>query len=455
MAGSNDVMRVACSAAFVTVLVLSSRTAAACECLGGGPPCQNYFQVDAVFVGTVRAISTIGGTPDATFQRHSVTFTIERAFRGVEGMTVDVATGVGGGDCGYEFKAGERYLVYAYKNGRTGLSTSICSRTRPMSAAGDDLSFIERMPPLGTGGRVYGVITHRERDLVHGGTRKYDQVPPIHLLLRGKSGGFDAQSDEHGRYEITGVAPGAYELQIIPPANFGQTYLQPGTIVLRDARACAEADVEVRYDGRISGFVQDGNGYPAQGIDVELIASDMVIAPGAEMLKAKSSPTGFYEFTDVPPGEYMVGVSLRHTREPDVLYPRTFHPGAPVWPDATVVTIGEGDHRQLEPFRLPAPRQRRELTGVVIWPDARPAAGAFVSLIDGDHGFHLAGAGMRVDVDGRFGFVVHDGLSYTVRASFNIADDPQRRQLEASAGPFVVSSQTAPITLRLIAPRDR
>src|SRR5262249_41583039 len=146
MAGSNDVMRVACSAAFVTVLVLSSRTAAACECLGGGPPCQNYFQVDAVFVGTVRAISTIGGTPDATFQRHSVTFTIERAFRGVEGMTVDVATGVGGGDCGYEFKAGERYLVYAYKNGRTGPSTSICSRTRPMSAAGDDLSFIERMP---------------------------------------------------------------------------------------------------------------------------------------------------------------------------------------------------------------------------------------------------------------------------------------------------------------------
>src|SRR5262249_59890694 len=93
MGGSNDVMRVACSAAFVTVLVLSSRTAAACECLGGGPPCQNYFQVDAVFVGTVRAISTIGGTPDAPVQRPSVPFTIVRALPGGEGMTVDVATG--------------------------------------------------------------------------------------------------------------------------------------------------------------------------------------------------------------------------------------------------------------------------------------------------------------------------------------------------------------------------
>ena len=43
------------------------------------------------------------------------TFTVERALRGLEGASAGVTTGTGGGDCGYAFKAGERYLVYAYK----------------------------------------------------------------------------------------------------------------------------------------------------------------------------------------------------------------------------------------------------------------------------------------------------------------------------------------------------
>ena len=41
-----------------------ARDADACECASSGPPCQNAFQVDAVFVGTLRSMSMIEGTPD-------------------------------------------------------------------------------------------------------------------------------------------------------------------------------------------------------------------------------------------------------------------------------------------------------------------------------------------------------------------------------------------------------
>ena len=86
--------------AVLCLVALCSRNASACECGGGGPPCQNAFQVDAVFLGTVRAMSTLGGTPDSRFPRPLVVFAIEQAFKGVQDATVEVTTGMGGGDCG-------------------------------------------------------------------------------------------------------------------------------------------------------------------------------------------------------------------------------------------------------------------------------------------------------------------------------------------------------------------
>src|SRR5438552_3255710 len=92
--------------AVLCLVALCSRNASACECEAAGPPCQNAFRVDAVFLGTVRAMSTLGGTPDSPFPRRLVVFAIEQAFRGVQDATVEVTTGMGGGDCGYAFKNG-------------------------------------------------------------------------------------------------------------------------------------------------------------------------------------------------------------------------------------------------------------------------------------------------------------------------------------------------------------
>ena len=51
---------------------------------------------------------------------------------------VTFGTGVGGGDCGFSFRAGQTYLVYATGR-REALHTSICSRTRPLEEATEDL----------------------------------------------------------------------------------------------------------------------------------------------------------------------------------------------------------------------------------------------------------------------------------------------------------------------------
>ena len=59
----------------------------------------------------------------------------------------------GGGDCGYPFQTGTEYVIYAYKNSDGRLETGICSRTRPLAEAGDDVAYFHSMasaPATGT-----------------------------------------------------------------------------------------------------------------------------------------------------------------------------------------------------------------------------------------------------------------------------------------------------------------
>src|SRR5260370_33070493 len=56
-------------------------------------------------------------------------FEVLRSYRGVDSKHVRVRTGIGGGDCGFNFETNEMYLVFAYKDDSGELSTGICSST--------------------------------------------------------------------------------------------------------------------------------------------------------------------------------------------------------------------------------------------------------------------------------------------------------------------------------------
>jgi 5-hydroxyisourate hydrolase-like protein (transthyretin family) len=449
-------MRSLITAAVVSFVLLRGAPADACSCGDFGPPCQNYFQVDAVFVGTAKTIAEVEAPPDPMpFRRRLVTFTIERALRGLEGTSVGVTTGMGGGDCGYAFKAGERYLVYAYRAQDGQLRTGICSRTRPIAEAADDLTFIDRLRTAPAGARVSGTITHWERSLAGDTAREYGPVADVHVQLRGQGAALEARTDEQGRYEITGIRPGKYELQVFPPAVFSSKYLH-SDINLADARACAVADFSIRFDGRVGGVLRTRAG-PAAGVQVQLMASQRDPQHPPRMMTATTDSGGYYELTEVPPGEYLVGVALQRTmeREDAEGYARTFYPGTADAAGATVITIGEGTRVVLDPLQLPAPLQRREITGIVVWPDGRPVPSASISLSDGEAAWRQVAMGIDTDAEGRFSFTVYEGLSYLARAHYNLPEDPTHRQAQGMTGPFVVSAATAPLKVVITIPPPR
>lgn len=112
--------------------------ALACSCAPLPPPLEARDQANAVFTGTV-----VGITPDATGNYNLVRFQVLGVWKGVKCREVTIFTGSSDLNCGYNFVAGGTYLVYAYEDTTVPgvrFNTNLCSRTRLIAEAGEDLA---------------------------------------------------------------------------------------------------------------------------------------------------------------------------------------------------------------------------------------------------------------------------------------------------------------------------
>jgi hypothetical protein len=91
-----------------------------------------------------------------------VRFRVLERWRERAGATVELTTGAGGGDCGYTFEKGVSYLVFA--SARAGaLTTGICSRTRKLTDAAEDLAYLSSSGAMSTRVDWNRVVLHRRR----------------------------------------------------------------------------------------------------------------------------------------------------------------------------------------------------------------------------------------------------------------------------------------------------
>jgi hypothetical protein len=444
--------------ALAGLMLVTTGEARACSCGPSGPPCQNAFQVDAVFAATVRTIVALPDDDEPQIPPGStriprtvrVEFTDVVAYRGIQTPTVSVITAGTGPACGYAFTPGKRYLVYANrtKDGK-GLVTGICSRTRLLQDADEDLRFLQTLSTPRKDARLYGTISHSERDptTTGGGEPRWRRVavPDVLVAARGPRYTSDAWTDAQGRYELA-LPPGTYEITASPPSGFSTRYLQQ-TVELKDARGCFVSDFNVWLDVSIHGVVRHSSGEPAVGVDVEVMAAEDVGKSGYIQTRREATDVaGRFEFSEVAPGRYVVGVDLTNGPKREVVFPRTFYPGTPDAAHATVFQLDTPQRRELERLTLPPARRPRRFTGTVVFEDGSPASGQSVVLRDGSATWSQVGGG-RTGSDGTFSIVVHEGLSYVASAVH--WDEAQRRQLTGSVGPFFVIGDTGPLKIVL------
>lgn len=112
----------------------------ACSCVENPSVEVALQKSDAVFSGNV--IDVREKRQPNGYRPKSVHFEVIDTWKGVEETQIIIVTGLGGGDCGFDFKEGQEYLVYANEStmyGDKSLVAIICSRTTELSLAQEDL----------------------------------------------------------------------------------------------------------------------------------------------------------------------------------------------------------------------------------------------------------------------------------------------------------------------------
>lgn len=131
--------------AFFTFLNASSILA--CSCVPQGSESiekqvkEAYTNSTAVFVGEVVEVIE---KPDA--YSVEIKFKVVKSWKNEFKDAASIKTGRGGGDCGYKFEVGKRYLVYT-DGDKNNLRTNICTRTSTFES-NKDVAFLNKIKKI-------------------------------------------------------------------------------------------------------------------------------------------------------------------------------------------------------------------------------------------------------------------------------------------------------------------
>jgi hypothetical protein len=196
---------------------VSPSVARACDCVNAGPACKAFANTQAIFAGRVTKIASADTT------HRLVTFDVTTAYRGMTDKTAEISTGMGGGDCGFEFKEGGSYLVYAAPDSATGkLSTGICMRTRLLGEAKDDIEYLTHKDDPAHGSGIEGDIMALTRDAKNV-TTVTGPLAGITVTISGVSLRKTVVTRKDGHFQLWGLDPGAYRVSPTLPDSFLKT----------------------------------------------------------------------------------------------------------------------------------------------------------------------------------------------------------------------------------------
>lgn len=382
--------------AVLTILVCLglSEAANACACSSTAPgACQGFQQGDVVFVGTVTETENItgdfpssaapnqgtdhstNGTPaPASTAITRYHFRIQERFAGPDGNEIDVFSGGDDGDCGYQFKKDQEYLVFTHQGVDGRIYSTICDGTRPVS---EGHALIPQLRAMKKGQRVasvYGVLRRSNPPFLSPPDDPDDPLPNIALRLRSKDDRFSTHTGPNGIYTFYDVRAGEYNFTASLPVRMELTQktltgrLPPFKI---PNGACYEYNVDALPTGHIRGSVLGPDGKPVKIASVELYREGQY-ADNKPGLWGFQSVKGYFDFDHIGPGEYVMVYNRSNRHDPNSPYPRSFYPGTTDVRQAGRIKIKDGEQLQKIDIDLGNGYATRPLKVQVKWEHGRP-----------------------------------------------------------------------------------
>jgi len=166
----------------VSLLVAGSwaipHVASACSCLPPEPPKQALDSAEAVFVG--RLIAADDASADDTVRRIYYQFQVSRAWKGELGATVTLSSAASSAACGRGFALDDEYLIYASADQSGELTDSLCSRTRTLVSADEDLALLgPGRPPAPNTAAPSTAPSAQEPPRIEPPAKDHEATPPV------------------------------------------------------------------------------------------------------------------------------------------------------------------------------------------------------------------------------------------------------------------------------------
>jgi hypothetical protein len=143
----------------VGLVALLPDCASACSCAitGGQKEMAKEALSDSAAVFSGEVLDVEEGPPTTTFgirlASSTVTLRVSEVWKGPKRETLEVSTPRDEMSCGYPFKEGQVYLVYAYGK-EEPFKVDLCSQTKPLSKADANLQVLGDGESMGGGGAL-------------------------------------------------------------------------------------------------------------------------------------------------------------------------------------------------------------------------------------------------------------------------------------------------------------
>ncbi len=431
----------------VLIVILLADRAYACSCVPRMPPCEAYKETPAIFIALVTDIDL----PSKDTNKSPYAYlSIEQAFKGINETKIKMWQGSGSGDCSFVFEKGERYLIYAgYSDETKQFHTNICTRSRPLAYAAEDLDYLRGLPSSNQGTRLSGTVVKYDYEEI-GSPSIPELISGVKVIAEGENGQrFEAITNNEGFYKMVDLPSGRYKVRAEIPPYLSLTR-DNQDIVEVPSKGCATADFLTRTDGRISGMLLDAQGRVMPETDVDLIPFELADKVGDRRIGRykKTDEAGRFEFTELKPGRYLLGVNIRSEPDGDNPFRRTYFPGVSNVAEARVIVLSKGEKLKGYDLRLPPHLPVRIIRGVFVWQNGKPVTKALLTLKDtaeltGGQSLDFA----EVDSQGRFSLKALEGTEAWVHGSVMIPVESGLDVMVAEPVRVVANSSLRPIKL--------
>jgi protocatechuate 3,4-dioxygenase beta subunit len=240
-------------------------------------------------------------------------------------------------------------------------------------------------------GIITGRVTFGEKAAPNVGVALF----PADRTMPDRSSIMKTTTDYEGRYRMTNVPAGRFNVVAVAPAYVGPNegmFGEPGkTVNVSEGETVEKIDFTLVKGGVITGRVTTADGVPVIGERVQLNQADNQ-TPGRQRGVFNLNPfmfetddRGVYRLYGISPGRYTISIgeapdggAVRFGFGGRGYYARTFHPGVAEAAKATVIEVTEGSEASNIDITLAGKSKAFTATGRVVDESGKPVVGVRV-----------------------------------------------------------------------------